>query len=89
MLVGTGTAGLFLIIWMAVAVPGLVTACDPCESPLLATAAQTETGADDTGGGINPGIFVLAAVLVSIVVATIMVLRQSKPELPPDDEDRE
>jgi hypothetical protein len=39
----------------------------------------TVTGADDDE--FNPGILILVAVIISIIVATVMLLRQSKPGL--------
>jgi hypothetical protein len=47
--------------------------------------AQVENDADE---GFNPGVAILLVVIISIILATIMLLRQSKPGLP-DNYDRD
>ncbi len=50
----------------------------------LGTGTEVTDQADEPANGdddFNPGILILAAVIVSIIVATVMLLRQSKPGL--------
>jgi hypothetical protein len=52
-------------------------------------APQAENGATDDDDEFNLGILVLAVVIISIITATIMLLRQSKPGLPDNYDDIE
>jgi hypothetical protein len=68
---------------------------DQAEEDLDVLGSGTEitaTGTDSEDGAMeefNVGILVLVVVIVSMIVATIMLLRQSKPGLPDDYDDHD
>lgn len=82
-----------LAAWLGLAAvsPDGPAPCETCEPAAADLAPQAGDGepSEDQDGRINPGIFVLALVLVSILVATIMVIRQSKPGMPEGYDDDE
>jgi hypothetical protein len=46
--------------------------------------AQADEGNDPADEGFNPGVVILLIVILSIIVATVMLVRQSKPGFPDD-----
>jgi hypothetical protein len=48
-------------------------------------AESAPNDGDDAVGEFNIGILILVLVIISMIVATVMLLRQSKPGLPEDD----
>lgn len=69
-------------IVLVAALTGRVNACEQCEPSPPILAAQADDGAGAADDGFNPGIILLIVVVASVIVATVMVLRQSKPGLP-------